>query len=261
MTRDFTSGINRVINLVLFMSRSVSSPEFRYAPSKNIYWEKLKNLPEDLRGLAFTDHDTETHRGSWRKAFRSTQQKEMGSETPLHVEIGCNAGHVCLEWAKQNPNALYIGIDWKFKQIYRLAEKSKKFQVGNLLAFRANADRLPFMFEQGEIDYLHMFFPDPWPKKAQKKNRTADREWLLSIAPLISEKGYFHLKTDHAEYFEFILENLNSLSDTYEILEMTRDLHAGNPNAKLLTIPAVTLFERLFIKDGLPIHSVKVRRK
>ncbi len=243
------------------MSRSVSSPEFRYAPSKNIYWEKLKNLPEGLRGLAYTDHDTEAHRGEWRKHFPVSSSKASVSGIPLHVEIGCNAGHVCLEWARQNPNALYIGIDWKFKQIYRLAEKSQKFEVRNLLAFRANADRLPFMFTEGEIDFLHMFFPDPWPKKAQKKNRTADREWLLSVAPLLSETGIFHLKTDHAEYFEFILENLHSLGDTFEIIEMTRDLHAGNPNAKLLTIPAVTLFERLFIKDGLPIHSVKVRRK
>jgi len=243
------------------MSRSVSSPDFRYAPSKNIYWEKLKNLPAELSGLAYTDHDTETHKGEWRTRFSASPATGSGSGIPLHVEIGCNAGHVCLEWARQNPNALYIGIDWKFKQIYRLAEKSKKFQVRNLLAFRANADRLPFMFAKGEIDFLHMFFPDPWPKKAQKKNRTADREWLLSIAPLLSETGIFHLKTDHAEYFEFILENLHSLSGTFEIIEMTRDLHAGNPNAKLLTIPAVTLFERLFIKDGLPIHSVKVRRK
>jgi len=243
------------------MSRSVSSPEFRYAPSKNIYWEKLKKLPEDLKGLAYTDHDTESRNGEWRNHFPATLGKALPARIPLHVEVGCNAGHVCLEWARQNPNALYIGIDWKFKQIYRLAEKSSKFQVRNLLAFRANADRLPFMFAQGEIDFLHMFFPDPWPKKAQKKNRTADRDWLLSIAPLLSDQGVFHLKTDHAEYFEFILENLNSLSDTFEILEMTRDLHAGNPNAKALTIPTVTLFERLFIKDGLPIHSVKVRRK
>ncbi len=242
------------------MSSPVSSPEFQYGPSKNPYWEKLKHLPVDLRGLALTDHDTEVHRGSWRKQFRASGKPD-DADAPLHVEIGCNAGHVCLEWAKQNPAARYIGIDWKFKQIYRLAEKSRKFAVSNLLAFRANADRLPFMFEPGEIDFLHMFFPDPWPKKAQKKNRTADREWLLSIAPLLSGKGWFHLKTDHAEYFDFILENLASLSDTFEILEMTRDLHAGNPDAKKLAIPEVTLFERLFIKDGLPIHSVKVRAK
>jgi len=241
------------------MSRSVSSPEFQYAPAKNIYWGKLKNLPETLRGLALTDHDTETHRGNWRAQFLASAGKNPGATIPLHVEVGCNAGHVSLEWARKNPDSLYIGIDWKFKQIYRMAEKAAKFGVKNLLAFRANAERLPFMFAPGEIDFLHMFFPDPWPKKAQKKNRTADEAWLRSIAPLLSNRGVFHLKTDHAEYFEFILGELERLPDVWEVIEMTRDLHAGNPDAKKLTIPEVTLFERLFIKDGLPIHSIRLR--
>ena len=243
------------------MSRSVSSPEFKYSPSKNIYWDKLMKLPELMQGLAFTDHQTEEHHGKWRDQFLSVQGKASTEKPVLHVEVGCNAGHVCLEWAKLNPNQLYVGVDWKFKQIYRLAEKSAKHQVKNLLAFRANADRLTFMFEKGEIDFLYMFFPDPWPKKAHLKNRTADVEWLRSIAPLLSKRGHFHIKTDHAGYFEFILENLAQLTDTWEVLEMTKDLHAGNENARFLKIPEVTLFERLFIKDGLPIHSVKIRAK
>lgn len=248
-------------------SHSTTSPDFTYTPSKNIYWEKLKHLPSGLEGLALTDHDTETHRGSWRRHFNSTRSiaAEAADALPLHVEIGCNAGHVVLEWAKQNPQQLYIGIDYKFKMIYKLAEKAAKFSVKNLLAFRANADRLPFMFAPGEIDFLYMFFPDPWEKKAQRKNRTADADWLRSVAPLLRKgvpgRGVFHIKTDHADYFDFILENLAGLKDVYEVLESTRDLHAGHPNPRLLQIPQVTLFERLFIKDGLPIHSVKIRAR
>lgn len=251
------------------MSRSVLDPEFKYSPSKNIYWDKLLNPPVEMERLARTDHQTEEHRGHWREQFlcanstSSSQNSPENSSEPaiLHVEIGCNAGHVSIEWAKQNPKSLYIGIDWKFKQIYRLDEKALKFQVKNLIAFRANADRLPYMFKEGEIDFLYLFFPDPWPKKAHLKNRTANTAWLKSVAPLLSKRGHFHIKTDHAAYFEFILGNLSELTDTYEILEMTKDLHAGNEQARELKIPQVTLFERLFIKDGLPIHSVKIRAK
>jgi tRNA G46 methylase TrmB len=133
------------------MSRSVSAPDFKYTPSHNIYWDKLMHLPKEMEGLAFTDGQTEIHRGSWRENFLATRGLELKSKPMLHVEIGCNAGHVCLEWAKQNKDELYIGIDWKFKQIYRLAEKSAKNEVKNLLAFRANADRLTFMFTPKEI--------------------------------------------------------------------------------------------------------------
>lgn len=239
---------------------SLTSPDFRYSSSYNIYWEKIKNAPPEMQGIAYGDHDTEKHRGQWREQFRLAAETSDVKQRLLHVEIGCNAGHVTLEWAKRNPDELYIGIDWKFKIIYWFAEKIVKNKLKNCLTFRANAERLPFMFAAGEINFLHMFFPDPWPKKAQMKNRTANSTWLRSIAPLLSHDGIFHLKTDHAEYFEFILEELQAVTDIFEIIEMTKDLHAGDPNAKNLTIPEVTLFERLFIKDGLPIHSVKLRR-
>lgn len=241
------------------MSRSVSKPDFQYARSKNIYWDKLNELPSELKGLVHSDQNTEVNRGKWREAFK----RPTSPDAPLHVEIGCNAGHVSLEWAKQNretnPDHRFIGIDWKFKMVYKFAEKIAKNQLDNLMAFRANAERLQYMFAPREIDYLYMFFPDPWPKKAQKKNRTANTEWLKTVAPLLSHRGYFHFKTDHEEYFDYVLSNLNELKDTFELFELTRDLHAHHPNPKSLQIPDVTLFERLFIKDGLPIYSVKLR--
>lgn len=239
------------------MTRSVSNPEFQYGRSKNIYWDKLHALPAELGGLAYNDAGTESNRGQWRKVFK----KEATSQDFLHVEIGCNAGHVSLEWAKRNPHDRYIGIDWKFKQVYRFAEKISKNQLENLMAFRANAERLRYMFAPGEIDFLYLYFPDPWPKKAQKKNRTADREWLKTVAPLLSSRGHFHIKTDHEEYFDFILGELAELSDVYTSFECTRNLHAAHPSPKSLLIPDVTLFERLFIKDGLPIYSIKLKPK
>ena len=106
-----------------------------------------------------------------------------------------------------------------------------------------------------------MFFPDPWPKKAQKKNRTATRDWLQAMLPLLQQDGTFHLKTDHREYFDFIIENLQALSERIQITELNTHLHQHHPAPHTLTIPEVTLFERLFIKDGLPIHSVKISPK
>lgn len=239
------------------MSRSVSKPEFQYGRSFNIYWDKLNELPPEMVGLAYADNKTELNKGKWKEAFKA----KATPEAKLHVEIGCNAGHVSVEWAKLNPADRYIGIDWKFKMVYKFAEKIAKFKLENLLAFRSNAERLQYMFAPGEIDYLYMYFPDPWPKKAQKKNRTANTEWLRSVAPLLSNRGYFHIKTDHQEYFDYILENLSQLTDVYETFEMTRNLHEKHPNPKSLLIPDVTLFERLFIKDGLPIYSIKLKPK
>jgi tRNA (guanine-N7-)-methyltransferase len=235
----------------------VQHPEFRYSESKNIYWQKLKAYA----GRVYNDHSTEEHRGHWRERFPGApgfQPKE------LHVEIGCNAGHVVLEWAARSPENAYIGIDWKFKPIFWGIEKAVKRSVGNLLFFRAHAERLPYMFGEGEIDFLYLFFPDPWPKKKQWKNRFLTAQTLARIAPTLRKGGVFHIKTDHPGYFEWMLEAVaeceRESGKLWEVVEQTPDLHAGNPQAHELKIPDVTLFERLFIKDGININSVKLKR-
>lgn len=235
----------------------VQHPEFRYPESKNPYWQKLKLFSDRV----YNDNATETHRGRWRQMFPAApafQPKE------LHVEIGCNAGHVVLEWAARNPENAYVGIDWKYKPIFWGIEKAVKRTIVNLLFFRAHAERLPFMFEQGEIDFLYLFFPDPWPKKKQWKNRFLTAETLARIAPSVRKGGIFHIKTDHLGYFEWMVEALaqceRESGKLWKVVEETRDLHEGNPRATVLKIPDVTLFERLFIKDGIKINSIKLKR-
>jgi tRNA (guanine-N7-)-methyltransferase len=116
------------------------------------------------------------------------------------------------------------------------------------------------MFGPGEVDALYLYFPDPWPKKAQKKNRFLNERRLRDIHGILKPGGVFHIKTDHPGYFEAMEEAIAATRELWDIRERTADLHAGNPEASELKIPDVTLFERLFIADGLPIHSVKLVR-
>jgi tRNA (guanine-N7-)-methyltransferase len=225
----------------------LTHPEYRYSPSRNPYSEKLKNGP----GIVFSDNDTEAQKGNW---------KEAPTEK-LHVEIGCNAGHVIVEWALRNPQDRFIGIDWKFKAIHRAFEKSLNKKLKNIHFLRAHADRLPFMFGEKEIDHLYLFFPDPWAKKSQLKNRFITEEKLRLIASLMSSGGTFQIKTDHPGYFLWMEEHISRTKDLWEITFRSTDLHRDNPQATQLTFPEVTCFEKLFIKDGIPIHRLDLKRK
>jgi tRNA (guanine-N7-)-methyltransferase len=184
-----------------------------------------------------------------------------GARRPLKVEIGCNAGHVTVEWAARDPKTAFIGLDWKFKPIFRAAEKALKRDIHNLIFLRAHADRIEYIFEENEIDFLALYFPDPWPKKSQLKNRwlTADR--LKSVAKLVRPGGIFHIKTDHLGYFEWMEDAISQVGELWETIAHTRDLHAGHPAPEKLKSPDVTLFESLFIKDGIKINSVTLRRR
>src|SRR4051812_21276264 len=72
----------------------VQHPEYRYPASRNPYWTKLHSLRE----LVYSDNGTELHPGQWRSRFADHSQ--FLGDRKLHVEIGCNAGHVLVEWAK-----------------------------------------------------------------------------------------------------------------------------------------------------------------
>jgi tRNA (guanine-N7-)-methyltransferase len=226
----------------------VWEPSFRYAESRNIYAKKLT----ELRGRVYSDHETESHRGKWREAFAGPRREE------LEIELGCNAGHVTVEWAARDPKRAFIGLDWKYKPIFRGAEKGLKRGLDNLLFFRAHAERIRFMFAENELDRVSIFFPDPWPKKKHFKNRWITATRLHELHHVLRAGGVLHIKTDHPGYFDWIEEALSSteMQGLWDVLSRTRDLHAGNPNARNLETPEVTLFEKLFIKDGLPIHQL-----
>jgi tRNA (guanine-N7-)-methyltransferase len=233
----------------------VTHPEYRYPVSRNPYWKKLRELPGPV---AYSDNDAEAHRGEWRGLFLDGKPARGRK---LHVEIGCNGGHVSLEWAARDPDGAYVGLDWKMKQIHRGAEKVLQRKLGNLIFLRAHAERLPFIFSEEEIDALYLYFPDPWPKKSQQKNRFINPRNLEMLARVVRSGGTFHIKTDHPGYFEWMEQSLAEAAAFWDVEHRSTDLHKGHPDPKSLRIPEVTLFERIFVEKGLPIHSLKLRRR
>lgn len=227
-----------------------------YRPSRNPYWAKIKQEG----GIVLTDLDTESHQGHWRQYARILQPG-LRPDCRLIVEIGCNGGHVLTEAALRDPESLYIGIDWKFKQIHLAGVKARKKGVRNALFLRAPASRIDRIFQAGEVDSLWLFFPDPWPKKSQHKHRLITAEWLARAATITQSDGTLEIRTDHSEYFESILGLFGATSRAWQLLSVLRDRHANNPNARVLNIPEVTLFERLFIQAGTQIQELRARKQ
>lgn len=235
------------------MHLPIFHPDYRYPKSDNIYADKN----EALKGRIYSANDTESKRGHWLEAFPARLQTPA---TELHLEIGCNAGHVVVEWAKLNPNRAYIGLDWKYKAIHRGAEKALKRGLDNLLFFRAHAIRLKYMFGENELDHIAIYCPDPWPKKAHWKNRYINPEQLRDIHQVLKPGGILHIKTDHRGYFDWMEDAISKTATLWKLENRTNDLHANNPDRLKLQIPDVTLFEKLFIADGIPINSVTLRK-
>ncbi|OFZ73564.1 MAG: tRNA (guanosine(46)-N7)-methyltransferase TrmB [Bdellovibrionales bacterium RIFOXYD1_FULL_44_7] len=228
--------------------------DYSYPLSRNPYQQKLK----ELKNVIYDGNETEKHQGKWLNLFKDPNCNKPNRE--LHVEIGCNGGHVVLEWAQNAPENAFVGLDWKIKQIYRGAVKATKRGIQNLVFFRAHAERIEYMFGPGEIDSLYLFFPDPWPKTSQLKNRYVKVENLVKLAKLVKENGRFEIKTDHQEYFKWMLQAVQETNPYWKIIEQNMNIHKNSENAKLLAIPEVTLFEKVFVAEDKPIARLVLSR-
>lgn len=247
--RFFLGQIGPVVTSI----KDPSSEAFQYPVSNHPYYEQVLTFGAGV----VADQATERHRGAWRTLF--TDRLAFPNRA-LHVEIGCNGGHFLVARAQQNPECAFIGLDWKYKQIFRAGMKAKKYTSGNTTFLRARAERIGFMFGPGEIDFLYCLFPDPWPKNSDVEHRFITPDWLASVAPSVRPGGRFELRTDHPDNFDWMLKALRSPVSGWRIIDETRDLHAGKPNAADLKIGEVTLFERIYIRAGKPIHRVVAQR-
>jgi tRNA (guanine-N7-)-methyltransferase len=52
----------------------------------------------------------------------------------------------------------------------------------------------------GSVRAFHIYFPDPWPKKKQKKRRLLDGVFLELVAARLEPLGTLRIATDHPDY-------------------------------------------------------------
>lgn len=216
-----------------------------YRESGHPYAGKFVDLPK-LPPTGLTCTSTEKHRGKWREFFGA------GPEQKLHLEIGCYHGESLLEMAKQNPDELFVGVEWKFKEAYKASDKAVRSKLPNLVFLRANIARLPWIFAPGELDRVWILFPDPWPKFAHHKWRVLHADFFRSLGLSLREGSEVMIKTDHCDYASFIGSELKA-ANCFD------NLNDDEADTIWNTFPP-TPFEKIFFKKSEPTFIYSLRR-
>jgi tRNA (guanine-N7-)-methyltransferase len=68
---------------------------------------------------------------------------------------------------------------------------------------------LQYMLPQQGLDGVHIFFPDPWPKKRHHKRRLIQQHLIYLLLPLLKPGAYIHLATDWEAYADHMIEVLS----------------------------------------------------
>ena len=119
------------------------------------------------------------------------------------IEIGFGMGDDLLSRAQAHPSDQLIGIDVYPPGIGHILSEAKELGLENLKILRADAMQVLARLPAQSIDAVHLFFPDPWPKKRHHKRRLATQTTFTSLlAHVLHEHGVFYFVTDWADYEE-----------------------------------------------------------
>jgi tRNA (guanine-N7-)-methyltransferase len=134
-------------------------------------------------------------------------QDLFSSPQPLEVELGCGDASFLLEWAQSHPETNFIGVERLLGRITKLDRKGRRAGLKNLRGVRIESSYfLQYLLPPHCAGAIHIYFPDPWPKKRHHKNRLINEHFPALARAALAPAGKVFLRTDDAPYFSQMTE-------------------------------------------------------
>ncbi len=154
---------------------------------------------------------------------------------PLEIEIGCGNGSFLINYAQKHPDLNLIGVERLLGRVRKVDRKAGRAESTNIRLLRLDAYYLlKYLIPDESIQAIHIYFPDPWPKRKHLKKRLIQEGFPLLCTRILETGGTVHLRTDHEHYFrqmEEVFTSENSIfvrTDTPKaILELETEFEVG----------------------------------
>lgn len=135
----------------------------------------------------------------------------FGRRAPLVVEIGFGMGQATAAIAAARPQDDFLGIEVHEPGVGALLQRIDEGRLANLRIVQHDAVAvLESMIAPGSLAGVHVYFPDPWPKKRHWKRRLIQPPFVALLASRLAPDGLLHCATDWQPYAEQMLEVLSA---------------------------------------------------
>lgn len=172
----------------------------------------------------------------------------------FELEIGCGKGGFLLSRAIANPHARLLGMEWANKFFKFAADRMARRGITNVRVMRTDASIFVMRhLPPSCVSVLHLYHPDPWPKKRHHKRRLVQADFVEAAVRAIRPGGEWLVQSDHAEYFEQIF---GLLSAHPELAEIAWDEARGTVSADWKG----TNYEIKYAREGRKIYRAAFRR-
>ena len=169
---------------------------------------------------------------------------------PLEVELGSGDGTFAVQYAQRHPDRNVLAVERLLGRLRKIERKGLRAGIDNLRLVRIEASYLiEHLLPRESARALHVYFPDPWPKRKHRKHRLINDRFAMLAERVLAPGGTVYLRTDDADYFA----------------QMTA-VFAAHTGFFLAETPAelsemLTDFEREFLARGIAtLHAAYERR-
>jgi tRNA (guanine-N7-)-methyltransferase len=131
----------------------------------------------------------------------------FGRDAPVILEIGFGMGETTAEIAQNNPQWNMLGLEVYRPGVGALLSKIEQRGLTNIRVIEHDAvEVLANMIPDACLDGVHIYFPDPWPKKRHHKRRLIQSPFVAHLVRKLKEGAYLHMATDWPEYATQMLD-------------------------------------------------------
>jgi len=155
------------------------------------------------------------------------------SSQPVELELGAGDGSFLLRYSALHPERNFLGVERLLGRLRKIDRKGRRLGLTNLRALRLEAAYvLEWMIQPASLAALHVYFPDPWPKRRHWKRRLINERFTRLAARALQPGGRFSVRTDDASYFEQMVEVGNAqplfqpVAEPVELLAVITDFEA-----------------------------------
>ena len=172
-------------------------------------------------------------------------QQLFGNDHPVVLEIGSGKGRFLLSTAAERPELNLIGIEKSLHYHRVIHDRVMRRGLTNIRLINHDGFLvLRDMIPDASVAEIHVYFPDPWPRKREQKRRIIRPQVLTEMRRVLVDGGLGVYVTDHQEYFEAAAPFVEA--------EFRSERRIPGPDD-----PPRTNYEAKYREEGRPIYEIR----
>lgn len=173
----------------------------------------------------------------------------------IRLEIGFGGGEHLLARMRESPQIGFIGVEPFINGMAKFLAVIEQEGLRNVRLWDGDAALLLPHFPAGSIDAIDLLYPDPWPKRRQRKRRFVSERTLSLLARVLRPGGRFRFASDIDDYVGWTLARLAASPDFDWVDENAEDWRRPYPGW------VRTRYEAKAIKAGRVPSYLTARRR